>query len=472
MNTPANDHLKTFLSQFDLESLGEGDLEAGINTLVSILCSAGNIAARDSGVVDSQHSVRDVSTNIVVSGSLSATLVEDQLLSPLSGLQENVNAHASSFEETRYQAITGQALFPDLVEEETEDNISQRNFTQLMRGNSTLSGFEQGMWSRVSKDAPPPSANSFLRNCFVFLRSSRTTQIRKLLPFSHLGQPFLGLTFHSSQQFTDWLPILKLVMEGEQLITPSPMLLKGQALITDPQTSFSQSLNKHRFYAAKYLWLLDGTQAMELPKAPSDAVVSSPPIKVNQLNALISEVFASRLCRIDDSTLRYPCDFTQAQHHWIRFLRSHEGQAPGVTSASKKLLGSLLFGIQALNAQRARSPLIKFDGVLELSKHLVRRAVSARLSAAASELSGKQQLLQARLVRQLNKGPSTERDLYRAAGIRSSICRELLDELQAKNLVEKSGSIWKLVSGQTAPSPQLEVVSPDHEDAAPAKSAI
>ena len=81
------------LATFDASTLGEGDAVAGANVLVAMACSIANIHRSGSGLVTKEGERLAVGASLLVSGSLSAGLVSERIISGLGTRQNNFIAH-------------------------------------------------------------------------------------------------------------------------------------------------------------------------------------------------------------------------------------------------------------------------------------------------------------------------------------------------------------------------------------------
>ena len=90
MSSQDSQHLHALLNAFDAERLGEGDPVAGANLLVAMACSLAAIQKPGCCLTDSRGSTVGVGTNLIVSGPLSAALIEEKVLAGLARRQDNL----------------------------------------------------------------------------------------------------------------------------------------------------------------------------------------------------------------------------------------------------------------------------------------------------------------------------------------------------------------------------------------------
>ena len=83
-------HLHEFLKLTDAERLGESDLIAGANTLAAMAILLANIQRPGSGLETRFGDSITVGTSVIVSGSLSASLVGERVLTGLGEFQNNL----------------------------------------------------------------------------------------------------------------------------------------------------------------------------------------------------------------------------------------------------------------------------------------------------------------------------------------------------------------------------------------------
>jgi hypothetical protein len=82
------DHLASFLASFDVGRLGEGDPLAGANLLACQAVALADIARPGSALVFTDGTTIPVGCNLLVSGSLSASLVIDHVTIPIGVMPE------------------------------------------------------------------------------------------------------------------------------------------------------------------------------------------------------------------------------------------------------------------------------------------------------------------------------------------------------------------------------------------------
>ena len=92
---PSNEvkHLRNLLTSFNATFIGEGDINAGTNLLVTMAVTLANVSRAGSGVLASGCAGMRAGANLMVSGGLSSSLVTDNIVKELAKWQNNAIAH-------------------------------------------------------------------------------------------------------------------------------------------------------------------------------------------------------------------------------------------------------------------------------------------------------------------------------------------------------------------------------------------
>ena len=177
-------HLRDLLTTFDAESLGEGDLVAGANTLAAMAVSLANIARPGSGLKDKDGRTFKVGTSLLVSGSHSPGLVADQVAIELGRRQRNTNSYfvreAVAIEEAARKALPDQQAAPPAP----RPNLRESTLEELQNPLSPV--FEIGVEGRskalgaLSEEPVRPGMNQWLGCSRIFLTGTSVSKIRKV----------------------------------------------------------------------------------------------------------------------------------------------------------------------------------------------------------------------------------------------------------------------------------------------------
>lgn len=232
--------LETFLSQFDLTDLGDGNRVAGVNVLAACLYSVANLSPPGSGILSKNERAFEFGTNLVVSGGLSSSLYQDLVGAQLARQQDNYNAHIKNYLMAADQDRKSPHPRPWSSHPEPEMAPSQDTFFGLQqKGHLPASTYEK-KWEEILNHHPQPTREERYRNTQVYLRTADQSEIRQGLAYAHRGKPFLHFGMQSPEQFRRAQPVLSKVMNGSNLGGPLSSLQQGFVLIDDPFNSFYQ----------------------------------------------------------------------------------------------------------------------------------------------------------------------------------------------------------------------------------------
>ena len=199
MTDPQPEPLRSFLATFDADDLGDGDLNAGTNTLAAMASMIANIAPPGSGLLDPQGHRTRVGASLLVSGSLSSCLVIDEAITELGMLQDHLTAHLGSYLRQKEE----EALRPGSVEEPSgpTPNHSERALAGLVdSGEFNLTSPAQE-WLKVLSDPPSARLEDHAIRPKVFVTAVRVAELEGQLRGLQMGSPNSRTGSHRPRPF-------------------------------------------------------------------------------------------------------------------------------------------------------------------------------------------------------------------------------------------------------------------------------
>jgi hypothetical protein len=284
----------------------------------------------------------------------------------------------------------------------------------------------------------------------VFLADATTTTgLEKRVMQAHLGR----FMIHSSIASYDALERTGKTLEefkhhrnivrGDATLTlrADPVLCVGSGVLNEAimrGTHRNPGLNR-------LLWLVESAPGCDLPDTRKTGL--------KYTNALQNFSLALDLAmrrRID-----FSATYTQALPaldgeltSWRKFLREHERNSPGITSAVGNLPFALFYG---LGSMVSNSATLYGNDVVVFAKWLVMRMVN-RLATATSQgqRSGIERLAARLANKLLSEGPMTVRDLTRKVSkLKSGECRQALEWLASRQIAAQKGNQWGILGDAT-----------------------
>ena len=440
--------LESFLSQFNLPDLGDGNSVAGPNTLATALCSIANVSRPGSRVISKNERVFGIGANLVVSGGLSASLCQEHVGEQLASHQDSFNSHIKSYLATaedaqRSATFDGWSHLP-----EPEGTSSQKLFFGLQQKDHLPFQTTQKEWEEVLNSYPQPTRDELYQNSQVYLRTSEPNKIGQGLANAHCGKPLLDFGLQSPEQFNRSHPILTRVMDGYNLESVLPSFHQGNVFVRDPTNNLYQIIKESPMSFPRFVWLLDGSPGMDLPEPPPTTTLSARPLELRHLVQALLTAFARRVDHHQPYPHQVRLEISRLHTQWVSFLQTQEDDYPGITGIAKKLLATLAFGLKEVSVayEAEYRKILNADGIYEFAQYLILRSVAARKSILWAEEIERDQHLKARLLARLQSKALPNRDLYRSLCIPAAKCEELLSVLEQEGAVLRENNTWNLTS--------------------------
>jgi hypothetical protein len=440
------------LHQFDALTLGEGNLMAGSNLLAAMALTIANTAPPGSCLTDPNDGTSiPVGMNVLTHGSLSCSLVEDNVLRVIENRQSNVFGHIHqklAKGKQRVERISETDLFPGSEEKAPAPTLLDRlkrdfYFSEKDYEHELLHIF-----------APPAEtdADEITEAPVIFAGIGSTEGLANSMKFAHRGR----LMAHTNLMKRDGAKLLTNAFE--ELVTGCPRRttvsssIRGEVFATDPMASLDSLLTSEDPAAdclERMLWLCDQSVGPEV-EIPS-SVANQP--KLNRVNVCFECALNGMMMRRFNFHETKPVEmkirFAPAQVKWNAFLGKLEPRFPGIVRTLRPLLASLTFGLEKIINAASVDGLIKFSihQIFAFARMLALRMSNVRALILDEHERVRLENLAASFHLKLMEGSHTVRELMRRSdNINAHSCRLALELLVNRGQAVCSGRKWQLVN--------------------------
>jgi hypothetical protein len=446
------------LHQFNALSLGEGNLNAGVNTLAAIALTLANIAPPGSCLVDSDDGTRiPVGMNVLVSGGLSCGMVEDRVLTVIEARQNNIYAHISQKLERgklREKRVSEVSAFLGTDEKEKPPTLLDR----LEKGAYiTEASFEE----ELRQILLPPSdadAGEITQTPVIYAGIGSADGLAAAMSFAHRGRLLVHTTLSGKGGATLLNQVCSEVVSGCPQRKTLGAGIRGEVIVTDPMNSLDNLLGNGAVadWLERMLWLCDHTVGPEF-EITTIADVKPQLDRVGEcFDVAVVEMMARRFNFRKPLPVTLEYSVARSQAEWNAFLARYESRFPGIAGTLRPLRGSLLFGLVRIlqAASEDDRPRISDAQVDAFARLLALRMVSAREVILDDHRDKLIKALAASFRLKLMEGPHTVRDLMRRSNnLDSDICRKALELLVDRGDAVRRGREWQIAA--TTPSRTL-----------------
>jgi hypothetical protein len=456
-------NLTNLFELFDVRNLGDGDLTAGANTLAAMALSIASCQRPGSAIVGGDGSRCAIGGGFLVSGSLSTSLVAEQVIALLAacqqGLSEQIRAwldqerreQASATMTAREKEAAGPPGPPTHIGAELRNAAVKRQY-ESVRPSPTLTARPQESGVRELRDHP-----------LVFATAGTPQNVLRLLEIGHLGRPLIHVALSDASDCQRYSRVCNRVLDGSVVHDTLPVPVRGELLVTDSGEWLKAAMRSGAADAGwlcRQPWLTDHGAPLEL-KPPGDRPGTAKLDRITErYEVALRQAWDRRLNFSTTAPERKDLDFGAAQAAWVAYLATCESQFPGITAAMRPLAASLLFGLCKIWTALpvAQQAMIDRDWILSFSAMLARRMVNARELMVHDEHRERMMRLAHSARRKLADGPQTTRALSRRfSRLSTAECEEVLDFLKEGGFVQQVGDRWSLTGqhGTTSPTPAL-----------------
>ena len=462
MTATEQTHLQGLQATFDATDLGEGDPVAGLNLLAAMAFSLANIAPPGSGLQAKDGKTFVVGTSFTVSGALSSSLVTDSVVVGMGEKQNNYHSQLRRYCDDIYERSNKLGFKGEIPPSDLGTNAGQDAFFDAQRREPVNGGAAATeAWKRALGQPASPRIDELRDHSLVFLTADRATDLEKQLARSHMGRPLVYLGLNKASEFKRFEELCPKIMDA--WATPGSMTgnVRGTVMVSDPSGVLGDVLRANDQgcrWVERLVWLVDSPVGPE-PSATSEG---GTPVALGTIDqryeAALSAAWAERLNSRSAGPKILEWEFTKRQARWIAFLKKMEPDFPGITGTARKLLSTLLFGLEELvGAGPAPKGFKLYITQIEaFAQFLVHRMVNTRGAVRHSAENARLLHTQAQILDKLADGPHGVRSLCRRAHrLRSEPCLEALYLLKDAGEVVRDGNEWKLT--KSAQGPLIEV---------------
>lgn len=454
--TPPSDHQRVsrLLAAFDVATLGEGDPVAGANVLAAMACSLANIRRPGSCLVAKDGERLPVGANLLVSGSLSAGLISERVLSGLAEHQNNLIAHLRDW--TRRAEIE-MAKSPNNRKFNPAEMLEEGTSSALLNlhSDARMSGVMDPYLCNALIAPPKGQGKRDLHTRpLVYITATKPAELAKHLEFSHLGHPFIHVGIHDAAACSRFEDVCMAVMDGTLTVGTLSEAVRGFIIATDPFDTLANVIRAGDGKGASWLtrmpWLTDSTAGPE----PGNITVFKPVVMLDAIqarfDAAMDAAWAARLDYTKPATRMGVNDWPRLQSEWISFLKRREAELPGITGTARSLLATLIFGLRRLI--RISAPAEGFNwytaDVAALARWLIHRMANAKAAMLHTERRARMQRLCTNMIHKLaDRPPMSVRDITRKFDRLSyTDCLEVLLHLKDQGTVARFDDKWCLAS--------------------------
>lgn len=447
--TTESSELHKLLTTFQAISLGEGDLNAGANLLTAMAVTLANIARPGSGIKPPETGQMRVGLSLLVNGSLTASLVQDDVITETALRQNNLLGQIRRL--FRDKTADAKKEGPRAVEFPggPKTNYSGNALYQLEHRDLLVPEDAVETWKDVFDLPPNPRIEDLAARPKVLVTAGSAKDLMKQLTGLHDNRPLVVLGLNSAGDASRLLEPCNALLDGLLPCDEWGETVLGNLLVTDPGNllaEFAAKPSDATRWLGRLVWLVDGDTGPDANAGHAEHETRISGNMTGRFGSALSQGLAKRFNNHKANPIEYSCELDDAQPRWLKFLKDMEPRLPGIAGTARPLLATLAFGlIELANSNVPDSPRLRFSvtGIEALSRWIIRRMANAR---AAMNNSGGRQLRMGRYRKILNRlaeRSQTSRDLYRALGLSADLCDDLLVGLESEGLVRRDGNRWE-----------------------------
>ena len=444
------------LDQFNVASLGEGNLTAGINTLAVMALTIANLSPPGSCLVDGEEGTSiPVGMHVLVNGALSCSLVKDRVLAVVESIQNNLYRHIRLQmvrAKKRENRISETSAFLGKEEEREAPTLLDRlkkgaHFNELE--------FEAQLRSLLQPPANP-GADEITDTPVVFAGIGSVEGLTAAMSCANRGRLFIHTTLSEKDGATLLAQACSELVSGCPKRKTLGASVRGEVITTDPTGSLDVLLAKGagHDWLERLLWLSDHVAGPEIEITDLIAENQRLDHVGVRFDAALEDMVVKRFNfhKPIPETLKFP--YARSQADWNGFLARYESRFPGIAGTLRPLWASLLFGLLMIvrAAPKNNRPQLHVARVDAFARLLVMRMVNARALILQEQRHKDLESLSANFRLKLMEGPLTVRDLMRrSTNLNASTAREALEILFVRGDAVPTGGKWKLTA---SPKPQ------------------
>jgi hypothetical protein len=439
------------LDQFNVASLGEGNLTAGINTLAVMALTIANLSPPGSCLVDDEEGTSiPVGMHVLVNGALSCSLVKDRVLAVVESIQNNLYRHIRLQmvrAKKRENRISETSAFLGKEDEREAPTL----LDQLKKGAHFNEVEFEAQLRSILRPPMNPGVDEITDTPVVFAGIGSVDGLTAAMSCANRGRLFIHTTLSEKDGATLLAQACGELVSGCPKSKKLGVSVRGEVIATDPTGSLDVLLAKGagRDWLERMLWLSDHAAGPEIEI--TDSIKEEP--RLDQVGACFDAALEEMVVKRFNfhkpipEIFEYP--YARSQADWNAFLARYESSFPGIAGTLRPLWASLLFGLLMIvrAAPKNNRPQLHVARVDAFARLLVMRMVNARELLTHSEKE-KRLAKAAKYIRmKLREDAHSARDLQRLGNdLDAETCREALARLADAGVVEFFGKRWQLVA--------------------------
>ena len=451
MSPESTQRLTRLLAAFDAKRLGDGNVAAGVDVLAAMACSIANIHRRGACLTSPDGSTFHVGTSLLASGPLTSSLIGERVVSVLADIQTNLLDHLAEWAISKQDTIDKNPICTPVLD---HFMVKADASSLAVIGDDTL--YRNDRFTELFSPFPNQTKRALLGHPLVYVTGATPAELHRNLGRSELGRPLVFDVLRSPSHCDDLGACCLPVIDGSMTSGPLSTSIQGHVLVSDPSRVLDEVVRNGQpsgRWLMRLPWLVDGNPE---PEIALNGDANSQLGNIEQRYQLaMHKAWQSRLDHLVTAPASRVIDMTAFQARWVRFLSGNDSSCPGISSAARPLLATLVFGLYEI-AKSMETPegfqlnpadVVVFAGFL-----------AQRMSVAHSTLvhtGEKEEKLrnQKRILEKLTDGPLNSRDLGRKFHCMTTTeCREHLHELNREGRVtELSGDRWQLANTPSVP---------------------
>lgn len=467
MSPKDRDNAAHLLHQFNVDTLGDGDLNAGANILASMALTIANVQRPGSAIVANEDGFRTpLGCSFVVSGALSCSLATDVVLAPLHAAQDCVFANVHHWEVEEKRRLDRLIRSDREVENEPE-NPPATALGELDRDAMFGEAEHTSRCLKLLANPPRFGFNEIGRHPLVFGIADSPDAFPRLMELAHLGRPLVHVALQEAVDCQAFQKAACSLLNGCQLFQPDIRSIRGELLVTDPGGALGEAVRgglAGTSWLGRGLWLSDHAAGPDFESKAHYAAHARLDQVTTRFRIALRKTWAERLSAGEGKPAKMEANLRSSQVEWVKFLINHEPSFPGITGALRSLPASLLFGLDRLETARplpADAATFDIGQVLAFARVLALRMINARAMMLRDSRRARIEALGESISRKLADGPLTVREITRRSHrLAASECEQTLEFLMARGRVTRTGNVWSL-SQAAAPLPSTPILTVD-----------
>ncbi len=451
MSSKETQHLTQLLTQFDVTNLGEGDSNAGANVLSIVAVTLANLSRSGSGIQSPRLGRMRVGASLLVNGGLTASLVQDNVVTEAIVRQNNLVAQLRRLIGDKIADADKNGV--RMIEFPTgpKSNYAGNALYQLEQSNPEIPMDELGLlekWGDVIGLPPNPRIDDLAARPKLVVTARSPRDLESQLRGLHDNRPLVVLGLNSPADAAALSETCTCLLNGLLPCGDGGEMATGNLLITDPGNVLAKiapNASDKATWLGRMPWLIDGNSGPDAIEADAGNGKARVANMSGRFGEALTRVIAKRLNNHDASPTVHPFDLDAAQMRWVEFLQDMEGRLPGITGTARSLLPTLAFGLTELaTVVRGRSLPVTTAGVEALARWIIYRMANARAAMLGTAEREMLRQLAQRVVVRLSGCNLSTRDIYRSLSISAAKGDKLLLPMERGGLLHRSEGKWGL----------------------------